>query len=354
MVRITLKRRPPLPWWGKVLLPLGAILMSIAISSILIILAGANVGRAWGYIFVGSVGSRFAFLETLVRMEPLVFTGLAAAIAFKAKFWNIGAEGQLYVGALAAAALGIIPISMPRFLHIPLIIAGGFVAGGALAAIPGYLKAKFKVDEIVCTILLNYIVLLFIGALLDGPWRDLKSGWPHSPIIRESARFPILLPRSRFHLGIIIAFIVVGIVYILMEKSVWGYRIRAVGSNSRAAYFGGISIYKTIIMVSFLSGGIAGLAGVGEVCAIQHYLVNDISPGYGFIGIAVAMLANLNPIGVIFAAFYFAVITTGSQVMSRMTGVPIYIDKILQGLTLLTMMLMLLFYRYKIQIKKLK
>jgi len=350
-MKIALKRRSPLPWWGRILLPIGAVLISVIFSSLLIIWAKGKVAEAWYYIFMGSLGSRFAFLETMVKMTPLIFTGLAVSIAFKAKFWNIGAEGQLYAGAFAAAALGIVPLNIPSYLHILLILIGGFVAGGALAFFPGYLKVKYKVDEIVCTILLNYILIYLLGALLDGPWRDLKSGWPHSPIIHESAKLPILVSRSRFHLGVVLAFMAVAIVYVLMEKTIFGYRIKAIGSNSSAAYFGGIPVYRTILSVSFISGGLAGLAGVCEVCAIQYYLVNDLSPGYGFCGIAVAMLANKNPIGVIFSAFYFAVIITGSQAMSRMTGIPIYLDEILQGIALLAMVLMLLFNRYKVQIK---
>ncbi len=351
-MKIRLQRRAPLPWWGKLLLPVGAILLSMILASAVIVLAGANAIQAWYYILLGAVGSRFAFLETLVTMTPLIFTGLACAIAFRAQFWNIGAEGQLYAGAFAAAALGTLPFEIPAVLQITLILVGGFIAGGIWAAIPGYLKTKFKANDIVTTLLMNYIMIYLLQALLEGPWRDIQSGWPHSPLINDSALFPILMPRSRFHLGIVFALVAVGVIYIIMKKTILGYRIKAVGDNPRAAYFGGIPTKRVILTVAFLSGGLAALAGVGEVCAIQHYLIEGLSADYGYFGIAVAMLAGLNPIGVIPAAFYFAIIITGAPAMSRMTGVPIYLATVIRGITLLAVVVSLLFDKYRLKIER--
>lgn len=350
-MRIRLQRRMPLPWYGKLLLPIGTILLSIICASTIIVLAGANPLQAWYYIVIGAIGSKFAFFETIVTMTPLIFTGLACAIAFRARFWNIGAEGQLYAGALAAAAIGILPLDIPNYLHIAIIIIGGFISGGIWAAIAGYLKIKFKANDIVTTLLMNYIIIYLMQALLEGPWRDVQSGWPHSPTINDSACFSFLIPKSRFHLGIIFALVAVGIIYILMKKTILGYRIITVGNNPRAAHFAGIPTKKVILTVSFISGGLAALAGVGEVCAIQHYLIEDLSADYGYFGIAVAMLAGMNPLGVILAAFYFAIIITGSQVMSRMIGVPIYLAEVIRGITLLAVVVSLLFDKYRIKLE---
>lgn len=175
--------------------------------------------------------------------------------------------------------------------------------------------------------------------------------WPHSPHIAESAIYPIFFPRSRVHLGILLMLIAAVIVYIMMEKTTLGFRIKAVGENPWAATFGGIPANRVIVLAAFLSGGLAGLAGVGEVCAIQRYLIIGISPGYGFYGIVIAMLGKLHPFGVILASFYFAMIITGAESMSRMTGVPVYLAEVIQGITLLTMLFAMVFDRYKLKIE---
>jgi len=350
-MKISLQKRNPLPWWGKILLPLGAIVVSILFSSLIIVLTGANPAKAWYYIFWGSIGTQFALLETIVKMAPLVFTGLACALAFRAQFWNIGAEGQLYAGCFGAALLGALPLDLPAFLYIPLVLAGGFVAGGIWGVIPGILKVKYNANDIVTTLLSNYIIIYLLEALLEGAWRDPQSGWPHSPLINDSARFPILIPRSRLHLGIVLALLAAVVVYLLMQKTILGYQIKVVGENPRAAFFGGIPTGKIVVITALLSGGLAGLAGVGEVCAIQYYLVGGMAASYGYFGIAVAMLGGLNPFGVILGAFYFAIIMTGAQVMSRMTGVPVYLADIIQGVTLLALLFMMPFDHYRIKIR---
>jgi len=351
-MRIYLKKREPLSWSGKLMIVFTGLLFSIILSSVIIVIVKGNPINVWLAIFYGSIGSRFAVIETIVKTVPLLFTGLAVAVAFRIKFWNIGAEGQLYAGGLAAAAIGILPIKIPTPIHIALVIIGGFIAGGVCASVAGYLKIKLKVNEVVTTILMNYIIILLISTLLDGPWRDLASGWPHSPPINNSARFPILIPGSRFHLGIIFAIIVVLIVYVILEKSILGYEINAIGGNPIAAYFTGIPRDMAILTTAFISGGIAGLAGVNEVCAIQYYLHETLSTGYGYAGVVIAMLGVLNPIGVVLGAFYFAMIINGAEYMSRTTGVPIFLTEVIQGITLITILAVWMFNEYKITIVK--
>ncbi len=272
------------------------------------------------------------------------------AFAFRAKFWNIGAEGQLLAGALAATVLGVSLGGIPGILVLPVVMLGGFLAGGIWAAIPALLKTKLKVDDVVSTLLLNYVMIHIMGALLFGPLQQPGSSWPRSSAIIEAARYPILLTKSRFHLGILIALLAVLVIWFINKRTVFGYRSKAVGVNIRAAHFGGINTTAVILWTAMVSGGLAGLAGVGELCALQYRLIMDISPGYGYSGIVIAMLGNLHPVGVLFSSLFFSVIIVGAHTMSRMTGVPTYIAEVIQGMALMIMLIFLLFTEYRIKV----
>ncbi|MBC8443590.1 MAG: ABC transporter permease, partial [Deltaproteobacteria bacterium] len=319
-----------------------------------ILIAGGHLWKSYFYLFYGALGTRFNLLETFVKASPLLLTGLAVAFAFRAKFWNIGAEGQLLAGALTATVLGVSLKGIPAPLVLPIIVVAGFMAGGAWAAIPAFLKTKLKVDDVVSTLLLNYVMIHIMGALLFGPLQQPGSSWPRSSAIIEAANYPILLARSRFHLGIPLAFLAVLIIWFINQKTTLGYQTKAVGVNIRAARFGGINTTRTIIWTALISGGLAGLAGVGELCAIQRRLIMDISPGYGYSGIVIAMLGNLHPIGVLLSSLFFSVIIVGAQTMSRMTGVPTYIAEVIQGMALMVMLIFLLFTEYKLKMRRKK
>jgi ABC-type uncharacterized transport system permease subunit len=352
MIRFRIIKRKPLPAWAKIVIPIAAIVVTLILSAIPILLAGGQLWKSYFYLFYGALGTRFNLLETFVKASPLILTGLAVAFAFRAKFWNIGAEGQLLAGALMATVLGVHMGSVPRPFVLPLIIGGGFLAGGIWAAIPGILKTKLKVDDVVSTLLLNYVMWHIMGALLFGPLQQPGSSWPRSAAIVDAARYPILFPRSRFHMGIIIAFVAVFVIWFINNKTTFGYRSKAVGVNIRAAHFGGINTTAVIVWTALISGGLAGLAGVGELCAIQYRLIMDISPGYGYTGIVIAMLGNLHPVGVLFSALFFSVIIVGAQTMSRMTGVPTYIAEVIQGMALMVMLIFLLFTEYRIRVMR--
>jgi len=351
---IKLEKRMPPPLWFRILTPFLAVIISLAISAIFILLIGKNPFTAFYYIFDGSIGSTFALKEMLVKAAPLILTGVAVAIAFIAKYWNIGAEGQLYAGALGATWIGMLNLHLPAVLYISLIITVGFVAGAIWSGIPGYLKAKFKVDDVVTTLLMNYIMIYIVSALLNGPWRNPVTMYPSSPTIAKNARFPIIIPRSRVHLGIIISLAAVLFMYFLIRKTKLGFELRATGSNASAAHFLGINTVKSIILVSLISGGIAGLAGVGEVAGVHYHLIQTISPGYGYSGIIIAMLGGLNSIGVLLAAIYFAIIINGAQYMSITLNIPSYIADVIQGITLIVMLVMLLLFEYRIRIGRAK
>ncbi|MCD6120660.1 MAG: ABC transporter permease [Spirochaetales bacterium] len=352
MMKIRIIKRPPLPGWAKVVIPIIAIVVTLILAAIPILIAKGNLWKSYYYLFYGALGTRFNILETFVKSSPLIFTGLAVAFAFRAKFWNIGAEGQLLAGAIAATWIGISMPGVPSYILLPLILVGGFIAGGAWAAVPAILKTKLKADDVVTTLLLNYVMIHTMGALLFGPLQQPGSSWPRSPEIVAAAKYPILFARSRFHLGIPLSLAAVLIFWFINKKTVLGYQTKAVGVNIRAARFGGINTKAVILETALLSGGLAGLAGVGEVCGIQYHLLMDISPGYGYSGIVIAMLGNLHPVGVFFSALFFSIIIVGAQTMSRITGVPTYIADVIQGMALIIMLIAILFTEYKVRMVK--
>jgi ABC-type uncharacterized transport system permease subunit len=330
--------------------PFSAVLATMAICSVLIVWAGAPVFESWGHMFKGAVGSKFALTETLTRSIPLMFTGLAVAVAFRSKFYNIGAEGQLYCGALAVTYFGTGMISMPPVLMIPFLLIVGAVAGGAVLIVPVLLKTHLKVDEVVTTLLLNFIILLFVSFLIEGPWKDpMAMGWPQAASIIDEGVIPAMLAKGRLHYGFVFAIVAAILIWAFMRFTVWGYEIKAVGLNASAAAFSGISINKTIIRTAMISGGLAGLAGVNEVAGLKGYLTLDLSPGFGYTGIAVAMLAQLHPLAIIPAALFLSGIYVGSDAMSRAMNIPTYIADVIVGMSVLAILVSVMLSKYKIR-----
>jgi simple sugar transport system permease protein len=348
--RLAIELRAQTPVWHNLALPLAAVLATLVLCSGLIALAGAEVTEAYGVLFSSALGSTFGLSETVVKATPLVFTGLAVAIAFRAKFWNIGGEGQLLAGAMAAAFIGARE-GLPAWSLVPLMIAGGAAAGGLWAALPAVLKLRYRVDDVVATLMLNFIMFYTMMALVDGPWKDPLSGYPDSPDIRMDAEFPVLLSATRLHLGVLLAALAALGVWFLMRATTLGFAIRAVGENPRAARHGGIDILRTTLLTAVISGGLAGLAGVGEVAGLHFQVMAALSPGYGYTGIVIAMLARLNPLGVVPASLFFAAVMTGAEAMSRKTGVPVFLADVIQGTALICMLVALLFSRYRLRLR---
>jgi len=334
------------------LAPVGAVLSALVIAGLLIAIAGANVLEAYGLILKGAFGSRLGFSETLTRATPLILTGLAAAVAFRARLWNIGGEGQFYMGALAVAGVGMVPAlaGLPAPLAILLCLIAGAVAGMILLLIPLGLRLKFGVDEVVTTLLLNFVAVLFVSLMIEGVMKDpLAFGWPQSMPVPANAELPKLMARSRLHAGLVIAVVMALAVWWLQARTVFGMRSRAAGLNPRAAAFAGVPLGRTLVAVACLSGGMAGLAGAIEVMGVKGYVTTDLSPSYGYSGIIIAMLANLNPIGVIGAALFSAVMFVGADSMSRALGIPSYIADVTVALSLLTMLVALFLTQYRIR-----
>jgi len=323
--------------------PIMSALIALLLAAVPLAFAGANIIEAYGQMFKGIFGSMFAFTEMLTRATPLIFTGLAATLAFRAKLWNIGAEGQLYLGAMAAAAVGTGLIDAPAFIMIPIILIAGMAAGAAGMAGPAYLKTRFGADEVVTTLLLNllnFIILIFLQMMLEGPLQDpMGLGWPQSAPIIDAGILPQLMPRMRIHSGLIIALIVAVMAHIMLSKSVWGFKLRAVGENAAAALHAGIGVKRTLMGAAVVSGAVAGLAGVSEVAGLKGYLTADLSPGFGFTGIVVAMLAGLSPLGVVIAALFIASVFVGADTMSRAMGVSSFLADLVVALSLISVLI---------------
>lgn len=333
--------------WLNLALPLLAVAVTLLLCSGLIALAGANVFEAYGLMLAGALGSEFNITETLVKASPMIFTGLAVAVAFRAKFWNIGAEGQLMAGAVASCFVGTFP--MPGPLAMLLMAIAGAAAGGLVALVPALLRVNLKVDDVVSSLLINSIVYFAVMALIEGPWKDPFSGYPISPPIEDSAGLPRLIEGTRLHLGVLAAFVAAGLVWLLMTRTTLGFRIRVTGENAEAARYGGIAVGRIIVATALVSGALAGLAGVGEVGGVHFQVMSDLSPGFGYSGIVIAMLARLNPLGVVPAAIFLAIVMTGAESMSRATGVPVFLADVLQGVALLAMLVALLFTDYRLK-----
>ena len=337
------------PWLGFAT-PLLAAVLALVLAAIPLLAAGVSPLRAYRVMAEGALGSRFALTEVIARATPLILTGLAAAVAFRARLFNIGAEGQLYAGALAAVAVGSGLVDGPAFLMIPLVCLAGALAGAALMLGPTLMKVKLGADEVVTTLLLNFVVALFVQMMIEGPMKDpMSMGWPQSEPIAESAALPNLIARTRVHAGLLIALGAAVLAAIMMRQTVLGFRIRAVGHNAHAARFAGMSVTRTTLVVGALSGALAGLAGVGEVAGLKGYLTSDLSPGYGYAGIVVAMLAGLSPLGVIAAALFVAAVFVGADSMSRALNVSSYIANLIVALSLLSVLLAGVLARYRLR-----
>ncbi|MGE0213217.1 MAG: ABC transporter permease [Parvibaculaceae bacterium] len=330
--------------------PAAAILVTLLLSGLLVLASGVSPFSVFYLVARGAAGSQFAFLETLTRATPLIFTGLAVAVAFRARLWNIGAEAQLYMGAVATVVLGTGLLPLPAALLIPVLMLAAVLAGALTLLGPAVLKTRFGVDEVVTTLLLNFVVLLFVSLLLEGPLKDpMGLGWPQSARVVADAQLPKLVQGKRLHFGFVMALMAAGIVWFINARTALGYEMRAVGFNREAARFAGMDVNRVMLKTALLSGGLAGLAGLSEVAGLKGNLTLDLSPGFGYTGIVVAMLALLHPLGVVVAAIFVAGIFVGADAMSRSAGVPSYIANVMVALSLLSMVTAVMLVRYRIR-----
>lgn len=343
------------PKWYPFALSLGAILLSLLIVAGVISLVGGNPWKTYQHIAKASFGSLGVFSDTMVKAIPLMLIGLACSLAFRMRLWNIGAEGQFYLGAFGASAVVLTPLlpeTAPKWVYILYMAIAGMALGAIWGFIPGFLKAKFNVNEIISTLMMNYIAVAWNNYFIYAIWTE--GGFQMSKMFPKVAWLPRLTDfASKFkplaglttHLGLVFAVLAAVVIWLILYRSRWGYEIRLIGDNPRAAEYAGISIKRNVVWVMMLSGALAGLAGMSEITGVVHRLQGAISPGYGFTGIIVAWLAKLNPFAVILVAILFgALILAGREIQP--SGIP----KMVQGIILVSLIASDFFMRYKISI----
>jgi simple sugar transport system permease protein len=347
-MQLRLHRRAAPPPAFAVTLPLLAVAVTFVLTAGIVLAAGASPLAAYEELFVTPLSSEFRLLEVLVSSTPILFTGAAVALAFRAGYWNIGAEGQLLCGAIAAAWLGMHVDGWPRVLSLPLLVLLGMVAGAAWALPPALLRVRFGIDEVVTTLLLNPVALLLVSGLLNGPWRDPVTRFPESPRIAASAEFPQLVDRSRLHVGFLLALAVLAVAWFVTARTATGLRLRAVGLSPHAARFAGIRVRRSLLGAALASGAIAGIAGASEVAGIQYRLTEGVSSGFGYTGIVVATLGGLAMAGVAAAALLLGLVNVGAGSASRVLDVPSQLGQVIVATLLLVTVAVLVFRRYRL------
>jgi ABC-type uncharacterized transport system permease subunit len=315
--------------------PILAVLAALLVGAGLMAIAGADPLLAYTALFRESLTTYFGFGNTLTKTTPLLLASLGVLVALRAGQFNLGGEGQIYMGGLGSALVGLYLHGLPTWIHLPLALFGGFLFGAGWAAIAGYLKVARGLNEVLTTLLLNYIAQNFVSYMVNAPLMEPGAPSPYSPLIAVSARLPTILPKSQAHAGIFLALAIAVLLTVLLSATSFGYQIDAVGQNPIAARYAGISVNQTILAVMAISGGLAGLAGSSEVLGLKYRLFENFSPGYGFDAIAIALLSRGNPIGIVLTAFFFGALRSGANVMQRSAGVPVTIIYAIQGLTVL-------------------
>jgi simple sugar transport system permease protein len=311
--------------------------IAIAMLAVLLIATGHEVMPALSAMVRGAFGSYYAITSaTIVRMVPLALAGLAVAVAFRAGILNIGAEGQLLVGAAAATAISGTVGGMPWFIGIPVMLVAGALAGGLWAAIAGTLRVRFGVLEVISTIMLNFVAQYLTGWLVRGPLQEPTRVNPQSVTLAPELQMPVLLEGTRLHAGVLVVVLVAIAVWWWLRSTASGFRLRAVGATpTAAASAGGIDVPRTMFGAFLVSGLLAGLAGAVEYTGITYALYENFSPGYGYTAIAVALLARLHPLGVLATALLFGALEAGANAMQRDAGVPSVVVSVVEALLIL-------------------
>jgi len=325
---------------GKYVSYLLGIAVSLVLFSAILLVFGYNPITSLEGLVSGSFGSTFLASETFVLMAPLLLAALAFLVGFRARFYNIGVEGQLYMGALSAYLVGSQLGGFPSILAIPLVFLASASGGALWLALPLFMRIKLKVNEIFPTLVMNFIALDIVNWLTAGLIKDPNSGNLQTPVLPKSTWLPVLIQGTRFNVGIIIAGLAAIAVYVVLYKTVLGYEIRASGANPRAAQAGGVDLSRSILAVGLISGGLAGIAGMVVVTGAEHLLAQNFSPGYGYQGIAVAALGTFHPLGALIASVLYAALSIGGESLQRSAAaIPIELTYVLQATIVLSVLI---------------
>jgi simple sugar transport system permease protein len=339
------------PRWLLPGLAVLTVVLTYALTALPIRAAGANPTAAYRRYVFNPLTSWTSFSEVLLAATPLLFTGLAVAVAFRAGYYNIGAEGQFLAGTIGATFVGLNWPDLPAGAAIPLALLAGVVAGAAWALLPALLRVRLGIDEVVTTLLLNPVALLVVQGLLNGPWRNPENQFPESEPIGRGYVFPRILPDSRVHLGFAIALGLALVTWVVLTRTVTGLRVRAVGLAAPAARFSGVAVERTLLGSALASGAIAGLGGVSQVCGLQGQLTGEISAGFGYTGIVVATLAALSIGGVVLVALLLADIIVGAESAARLLQVPPQMGQVITATLLLVATSVLVLRRHRLVLR---
>ena len=338
----------------RILVPIISVLAGLVIGAIAILFAKVNPLIAYRSIIVGAFGSKYALTESLVFTTPLILLSVGLIMAFKMNFWNIGAYGQFILGAVFSSYFALFgPEGLPRLIMLCIMTLAGLAGGAIWALFPAILKAYWEVNEVISTLLLNYIALNILKYLMYGPWRDPTShGFPLSKTFALSAQLPRIIPNSRTNLGLLFGIIAAFVVWFIIKKTKFGYKSSVVGGNPVAARFAGINVARDIVIGMLISGAFAGLAGMVQVSGVLHLLQIEINPYYGYTAIIVAWLSNLNPIAAIFVSFLFGALTSGCYLIQMTMRVPFGIISVIESAILFVLIASRILLRYKISFVK--
>jgi len=351
-MRLVFEKRKTTSISALILVPMVSFAVSLFLTALLLMIFEADPLKTYTAMAIGAFGSLYGFAETLVKAIPLMMTGLGVAIAFRLKFWNIGAEGQLALGGVAAAGVALF---MEQFLPGPLLLVGallgGLLAGALWAGIPALLKTSLNVDETLVTLMMNYIVILFSEYLYYGPWRDPKGyGFPGSRMFASNAWLPRIVGRA--HIGVLIALFLALVLWFILKRTRWGFELQIIGASQQAARYQGIAVERNIVLAITISGALCGLAGAFEVTGISHRLQQGLSIGYGYTAIIVAWMSQLNPLAVPFVAVALAALSVGGDQVQMTMGLPAAMGTVMQGLILFPMLAGSLFTEYRLMAVK--
>ena len=337
-------------WGSPRHLALASLLAAPLLMAIFLLAVGKNPVSVFWAVIVGGFGSSLGLTEAITRMTPIFLCALAVAIPAKAGLYNIGGEGQLHCGAIAATAVALFAPRMPHFMMIPGMIFAAMVGGALWGLIPALLRARFQVNEILVSLMLNYVAIYLVEHLVHGPWKDPGAyGWPYSASFPEWAVLPTF-GTSNIHLGILLGFVAVGLAYLILRYTTWGYSIRFIEANPRTARFGDVNIAKYIVILMMIGGAMAAIAGLGEVSVVQNRLRPGISPGYGYTGFLAAWLSRNNPMAIIPVAFVVGGLYSGADALQLTAGLPSSTVDIFVGLAFLTFLVGESLWRTKVSV----
>ncbi|MEG0215600.1 MAG: ABC transporter permease [Hungatella sp.] len=317
--------------------PLASILVALILGAMIMSAMGYDVGKAYMSLLKGAFGSKNSIAETLIQTTPLIFTALSYAIALRCGLINLGAEGQLYIGAICGSIAGAHIQGLPPVLHIVLVLFCGFLGGALWGLIVAVLKMRFGASELITTIMLNYIAMEIVSyCVTNAPFKDMTPGAaPRMPSVVEAVKLPIILSQTRLHAGILLALLAVAVYYIFMWKTTRGYEMRVIGQNPNAGRYSGMNIPVNSLLAMFIAGGFAGLGGIINIIGLQYFLTEGFSNNFGFSGVAVALLGGCHPIGIVISGILFGALNAGGVKMQLLAKVPSASIYMIQGMIII-------------------